>query len=175
MSTLLLSFGGTRHPGEWLPRLGVLTAGVLLLYGITRIRWVDGGIHRLIGWGLKKWTKVEARDYEQLLMFEQDYGISELAVTEQDWLTGKTLGELGLDREGLTVLGIHHRAGEYVGAPAPCTRIENGDRLVVYGRSKQLQELDCRGPGAEGDSRHEQACSLRTEDVREQEQRASGA
>lgn len=169
VSTLLLSFAGTHETGAWLPRLGVLSGGALLLYGIARIPWVDRGIHRLIGWGLKKWTRVDARDYEQLLMFEKDYGISELAVNEHDWLAGKTLGELRLDREGLSVLGIHHRDGEYAGAPAHCARIQHGDRLILYGRSKHLAELDCRSPGEQGDFQHEQACSFRREDIEDQQ------
>ena len=172
VSTLLLSFAGTRETGLWLPRLGVLVCGVLLLFGIARIPWVDRGIHKLIGWGLKKWTKVDARDYAQLLMFEKDYGISELAVMEHDWLAGRTLDGLKLDREGLSVLGIHHRNGEYAGAPAPCTQIAHGDRLILYGRSQHLAELDCRGPGEEGDRRHQQACALHRDGVKEQEARA---
>jgi uncharacterized protein with PhoU and TrkA domain len=71
-------------------------------------------------------------------------------------VAGRTLADLRLRDEGLVVLGIH-RDGGYVGVPDPHARVEDGDTLVLYGRTGRVAELDDRRRGASGDRAHEQA------------------
>ena len=57
-------------------------------------------------------------------------------------------------------MGIHRRDGTYIGVPTHQTRIEPKDRIIAYGRSNQLTEIDCRCAGEEGDLLHRQASEL---------------
>lgn len=159
-SSLILTFVGDSNPVPWWLRLLLILGGLGALYGITLIPWVDRKAHQLIEASLRKWTTLEARDFEQLLCLTGDYGVSELVIQPGDWLAHKTIGEANLDREGVTVLGIHRREGTYTGVPTHQTRIEPKDRIIAYGRSNQLTEIDCRGAGEEGDLLHRQASEL---------------
>ena len=60
-STLILTFVDTGGANVWVLRLLVLLAGLALMYGITKIPWVDRQIHRLIESALRKWTKFDVR------------------------------------------------------------------------------------------------------------------
>jgi len=158
-SALILTFvSDSGSIALWL-RLLFIFGGLGALYGLTRIPWVDRKAHQLIEASLRKWTTLQARDFEQLLCLTDDYGVSELAIGPTDWLADKTLGETNLDREGVRVLGIHRGDGTYIGVPLAQTRIEPKDRIIVYGRSSQLGEIDCRCAGDEGDLLHQQACA----------------
>jgi len=154
VSSLILSFVNTANDMRWGLRLGVIAAGLAVIFGVSQIPWVDRKVRQIIEWSLKKWTDLDARDYAQLLCLAGDYGVSELAVEPGDWLAHKLLAETKLDEEGLSVLGIHRADGSYLGVPDGTTRIQPGDRLVLYGRSRQLAELDCRCAGPEGDRMH---------------------
>ena len=91
-------------------------------------------------------------------ILRDDYGVSELVIRPGDWLAHKTLGEANLDREGVTVLGIH-RGTERTWA-YPLIRPASNPKTASSptGRSNQLNEIDCRGTGEEGDLLHQQAC-----------------
>ena len=80
------------------------------------------------------------------------------------------MAELGLRDEGIAVLGFTRSDGRYVGAPTGASVVRPGDVLVVYGRSDQLEELDNRPPGPDGDRKHQEAVS--TQDRVEREQTA---
>jgi Trk K+ transport system NAD-binding subunit len=75
-------------------------------------------------------------------------------VRQGDWMSGRRLEELDLRREGLIVLGVYRRHGGYLGVPAGPTRVEPGDRLVVYGEDDRVLGLAERPSGDEGDRAH---------------------
>ena len=160
ISTLILSFVNRGDTEAVWTRIPVLIAGLTIIFGLTKIPWIDRGLHRLIEKALRKWTDIDARDYAQLLSLSGTYGVSELVVTEDDWLAKKSIAETALDQEGLAILGIHRNGGSYLGVPKTSTRIEPGDRLILYGCATKLSELDRRCAGPEGDRLHEQACRL---------------
>lgn len=157
-SAIILTFVSDSGSVAWWLRLAFIFGGLGLLYGFGRIPWVDRKTHQLIEASLRKWTTLEARDFEQLLCLTGDYGVSELVIGTEDWLAHKTLGEAKLDDEGVTVLGIHRGDGTYVGVPTLQTRLQPKDRIIAYGRSGQLAEIDLRCAGDEGDLLHQQAC-----------------
>jgi hypothetical protein len=173
--SLLLSFTGTRDPNVLAIRLAALVGGGILLLLLSRIPWMSRGVHKLIEAALRKWTDIDVRDYAQLLKLQGEYGISELAVKQGDWLEGHTPDELHLDREDLSILGIEHADGAYQGAPALSARIVTGDRLIIYGRASQLSALDCRKPGEAGEQCHDQFCELYRQQLEEQERANSAA
>ena len=91
--------------------------------------------------------------------------VTEIQVREGEWLVGKTLRECRLPEEGMMVLGIYRSGGNYIGIPRGETKIYPDDRLVVYGRSKTIQELEQRRADRSGDEAHSNS-------VREQKRRA---
>ena len=67
------------------------------------------------------------------------------------------LGDTGLVREGLLVLGIECLGGHFIGAPRADVEIRAGDTIILYGRVPQIRELDGRGKGSSGDDSHQAA------------------
>ena len=163
VTTSILSFVGTGDSGVWRLRLAILILGLGVIYLLVKIPWVDRQVHYAIEWSLQKWARVEGRDFIQLLPLAGDYGVSEMAVREDDWLAQKSLAESAIDEEGVLVLGIQRKDGGFIGTPAAETIVEAGDVVILYGRSAQLAELDVRCAGDEGNRRHDVACSLKAE------------
>jgi hypothetical protein len=157
MASLILSFTGVQQTQEGLVRGLWLVGGVALLWvGMTR-RLVETGMDRVMRWALSRWSSLRPVDYAELLDLSGDYRVREISVESHDWMEGRTLDELELFDEGITVLGIHRIDGYYVGVPRGETRIDSGDRLILYGREDDLTELDDRLKGPSGDEAHERA------------------
>lgn len=106
-------------------------------------------------WALGRWARLRALDFAELLNLSGPYRVREILVDEEDWVEGSRLEDLELFDEGITVLGVHRHDGTYVGVPRGETRLEAGDRLVLYGRKESLSELDDRRKGPGGDEAHE--------------------
>ncbi len=154
MSSLILSFIDMGSGAAMWPTLALMAGGLGALLFLGSSRWVDQHVCRVISWALNRFTSVEARDYARLLHLREDYGVTELRVAEGDWIAGRALGETGLVREGVLVLGIECPGNRFVGAPAADTRIEVGDRLLLYGRTPRIAEIDARSAGSDGDAAH---------------------
>lgn len=146
-----LRSGGVGAAG-W--RILELVVGLMLLVFVSRSRWVDVRLTRLIGRLLHQYTDLPDRDHEGLLELPADFAVVELAIRPGDWAAGRSLAELDLGGEGLTVLGVTRADGRYDGVVGGRTAVQAGDLLVLYGSSPRLRELDSRPAGPEGDRRH---------------------
>lgn len=62
-------------------------------------------------------------------------------------------------------MGIYRPVGSYLEAPVGETKVATGDKLVLYGRSNVLLNLDQREPGKAGEDELEKA-----KEVQEQEE-----
>jgi hypothetical protein len=157
MSSLLLSFVDMRgSQGAWVS-LGVLAAGLLSLLLLSSSAWVDRYLSRAISWALGRFAEIDARDYARLLHLREDYGVSDLLVQPGEWLAGKTLIEAGLLNEGILVLGIECPGDNFIGAPSPDTQIRAHDRLLLYGRTPRIAEIDRRGRDDAAEQSHRAA------------------
>lgn len=170
--SLILTFAVQSEDADRIFRLGLLVAGVAGLLILARAKWVNRMLRGLIEAALRRWTSLDARDYVDLLNLSKDYRVQELRVDEGDWLAKKTIGELDLKEEGVTVLGIYRDDGDYVGVPTGDSRVYAGDTLVLYGRVKTLRDLDERRAGWQGDdahegARHEQEREIEMQDAEE--------
>ena len=154
--SLILSFAGTEDP-QRLDRLAWLVGGVFLLLLISLSGIADRFIKRILTVILKRWSDVDVRDYVGLLKLSGDYVIRELSVKENDWIAGKKLSRCRLREEGVSIIGIHRKNRNYVGAPKGSTAIYPGDMLVLYGRAEAIKKLDRRRTGGEGDRDHDEA------------------
>lgn len=154
-SSLILGFRGGSFGREW-ERMAELGLGLLTLIFISRSRVVDRRLTEFIGRLVSERTDIAQRDLGGLLDLQGDYSVQELAIEDGDWVAGRALSELALRDEGIAVLGLT-RDGRYLGAPTGAAVVRPGDVLVVYGRTTNLKDLDCRKAGADGDRLHEAA------------------
>lgn len=148
-----------------------LVVGLAILLFLSYSKWVETQLNRVIQWALQKWTKLDTRDYVSLLQLTTDFAVTELSVGANDWLASKTLIDLKLPAEGVLVLGIRRRDGEYIGAPHAETEIHAFDTVVMYGPVDRIKELDERRAGRTGDAAHVSAQAQHREKQRDEKQR----
>ncbi|GEM_PF-43175 len=166
--SLILSFAGSATSREITFRLLLLFGGVLALWLLANLRFVDRFVSALIARALQRWTRLDTRDYTSLLKLAGDYSVTELKVNPEDWIEGRTLSTCRLDDEGVSVLGIYRGNGRYLGAPRGDTPLKAGDTMILYGNTSRIRELDARRADASGDSAHAQA--VRDQQTREAQQ-----
>ena len=150
-------------------RLLWIVAGLLLIWALSISKWIDDKLSIVIGWALKRFTRLDVRDYHSLLHLSEGYSVTEISVAKGDWVVGKNLLQLRLTDEGMQVLGIHRKEGDYIGTPTAATYIRDGDTLLVYGRANQLAELETRRADIEGDEAHMKSVAEQRQAVEEQQ------
>lgn len=76
ISTLVLSMSQAQEDGSWSQslwfRLTLLIVGVAALWTVAHSQWLDRKMSRVIAWALRRWTKLEVRDYAGLLHLTPD-------------------------------------------------------------------------------------------------------
>jgi hypothetical protein len=155
--SLILSLVGTTEQVTIIIRLVWLFGGILMVWLLATSKIVNHYLEKMISWALRHWTDLDTRDYASLLHLSEDYSVMEVMVKKGDWLVGKNLQTCYLNEEGVTVLGITRDDGSFVGVPRSTTEIYSGDTLILYGRSKELRNLDTRRAGFTGDQSHSEA------------------
>lgn len=174
VATTMVSFIDTRENDQWMFNLTVLFGGVLVLILISKSRWVERRLNIIIAWSLKRFSKLDVRDYIAVLHLQKGYAITELRVSAKDWLANKCLSDLRLSNEGVLVLGVQRLSpNAYIGAPTAATTILVNDTLVLYGPIDRLEELDQRRAGRKGDKAHVEACTEHAEVLVKQDEEAS--
>lgn len=169
--SLILSFLGSASEADKLLRLGLLAAGVGILWAIARSQRIEHVMSLAIQWALARWTHLDVRDYSSLLRLSGNYSISEQRIEEGDWLADKRLRECALLDEGVIVLGISRNDGTYVGGPTGNTEILAGDTLILYGRAEKLDELDRRRADSRGDRAHHSSVAEEREHAADERRR----
>lgn len=144
-------------------RVTILGIGLVVLLMATRFDWLTRVLERFTRYALGRWTTLDTRDLASVLRFADDFGIVELRAQSSDWIVDRPLRDLHLPDEGVVILGLLRKGGEFVGVPRGQTSIHEGDTVVAYGRLHHLEELDNRMRDTLGDMAHEAG-------VREQEQ-----
>lgn len=133
----------------------IIVVSMLILWLLSESKYLDRGLKKLINIALNRYTDIKIRDYNQILNLSGAYEITELKVQQEDWMAEKSLAETALKDEGIYVIGIRRSDGSYLGIPDGSSEIEAGDILVLYGREKQLKQLDERKRGEAGNQEHE--------------------
>jgi NhaP-type Na+/H+ and K+/H+ antiporter len=168
VSSLILSFTNARGHFSIEASVIIIAVGILLLWWVTKSRLLDRLFSKVIDWALKRFTDVEVRDYVAIMHLSGDYQITEFHVDKDDWLSNKVLKELELPQEGIMVLGIMRKDGDYIGAPGGDTKISPEDLLTIYGKASAFKELDERRKGRRGDQQHQKAVRQHEKDVEEE-------
>ena len=143
--------------GSLLLRVAMLVFGLVFVWLLASSSWVDKNLSKIISRMLKKYTKLDVRDYAGLLHMAGEYKVVELYIEDNDWLADRRLDELDLASEGFLVLGITRSDGTYIGAPNGIMKFLAGDTIVIYGRAPAFEKLDSRQKGFQGDQEHEDA------------------
>lgn len=149
MSSLLLSFADIgRGEESWIP-LAILAFGSVFLIAVFSSEFVDRHICRAISWAIGSFTQIGDPEPASFWQMQEDYGVAKLLVRAEEWLVGKTIKEAELNVQGVLVLGIERSGGEFLSAPEINVAIEGGDRLTLYGRRVQIEEIVRRACGGE--------------------------
>jgi hypothetical protein len=170
VATVIISLLSTASSKNWLRNILLFIGGLGFLWLIAISHFVERNLNRIIAWGLKKWTRIEIRDYVAVLHLQNEFGVLEITVESNNWLANKTLIDAGLSREGVLILGIQRQGegGFYIGAPQGISRIHIGDVLVMYGTVERLEEIDRRRTGPEGDEAHQAAIEAHQAELKAQ-------
>lgn len=157
ISSLILTFVQKGDNTTLTLRIIILVSGILVLWLLASSKWVDRQLSRMVDTLLKRYTKLDVRDYASLLHLTGEYRLAELRVQKNDWIDGRKLSESRLRAEGINLLGIKKPNGIYIGNPKPDTRLDYKDVLILYGRIEAIEDLDRRKHGLQGDIEHHQA------------------
>jgi len=128
-------------------RLLVIVASVVVLIALARSRRLERWLTPLLQRVLARASSLELTHYLDLLHIPDDYRVGEVEVRQGSWLAERRIEELELEPEGVVVLGIVRRGGEYLGTAPREVRLTENDRLVLYGRKERLAELSRRAAG----------------------------
>jgi len=153
ISSLVLGFIDA-EVSETALRATTLALGLVILVLLTRWRWLERPLARFTRFALARWTSLDTRDLANMLRFGHDFGIVEIYAHSGDWMVDRPLADLHLPNEGILILGVHRRGGEFIGAPRGRTIIHDGDTVVAYGQVHHLDEIDDRMAGRSGDQAH---------------------
>jgi hypothetical protein len=110
----------------------ILLVGVYLLYKIATHKGFMRRWESFIEGKLIKSSAFEEGATEDLLHLIEGYGLVRAFIKETSPLVGSSLSESRLREKELLVLGIE-RGKNWIPIPNPSERINEGDRLVVYG------------------------------------------
>lgn len=144
MSSLILTFVLPNTLSSKLYGLGIVVIGMALIWWAIKSKWVDRGLSKIIDRMLKKYTVLEIQDYAAVLHLKDDYKISEKKIDEDDWLANKTLIELDLRHEGITILGVDRINEDYFGSPTGNFKLLPKDVITVYGKAEGITNLYAR-------------------------------
>lgn len=168
ISSLILSFTGLEQRAGYMRAVYIL-GGLVVLWLLARSEWVDKSVHRIMQRLLARSGAIRAYDYARLLDLQGDYVVSTHRVSADDWMAGRSLSELKLFEEGISVLGIHRSDGDYVGVPRGETEVVAGDVIVLYGADDDIEDLRNRRRDREGEAEHAKAVADQRDRRAEQE------
>ena len=160
LSSLMLTFLLPNNRSSLVYSLIFIVVALSALWFVIKSKVVDRWLSKMIDRALKKYTNIDVKDYAAILHLSGEYQISELRVRKTSWLAGKTLLELDLKSEGINVLGIQQKEGEYIGAPGGDDVINAGDVITMYGKAEIFKNIDARDDDFLGDWNHQKIVEL---------------
>lgn len=169
MSSLILTFVLPNSVSSKLYGLLVVVLGMGFLWWAVKSKWVDRGLSKIINRMLKKYANLDVLDYAAVLHLKDDYKISERKIAKDDWMANKTLRELNLRHEGITILGIDREGKDYIGSPTGSFDILPNDVVTLYGKSELIKNIYARKNNFDASISHKEAVKKETTRIEEQE------
>ena len=144
MSSLILTFILPDTMASKLYGLLIVIVGMIILFLAVRSKWVDRGLSRVISKMLKRYTSIEIHDFAAVLHLKDDYTIIEAKVDHDGWMGNRTLEQLNLREEGITILGVDRKGKGYFGSPSGEFKILPEDVVTLYGKSDGIKSIYSR-------------------------------
>jgi NhaP-type Na+/H+ and K+/H+ antiporter len=166
VSSLILTFVISDSEFSLISSIAIIVLGVAGIWWAAQSQVIDRFLSRIIDKALRRYTSLDVRDYSAILHLSGDYQITELRVEEEDWIAGKMLKDLRLSHEGVLVLGVQRKKGNFIGTPSGDTKIFPEDVVTVYGRASSFNSIDTRKQGTAGDMEHQASVSEHSNIVR---------
>lgn len=141
LATLIVTLLQGRTEGDTFKMLAWLAGGLVTLFFIARMTWVQKALDHVIQHTLERAGLVRALDYELLLRIQHGYVVSEIEVLPDTPLAGRTLKETRPWDRGVVVLAISRDGETCPGIPSRDDQIRAGDVLTVYGKEADLQAM----------------------------------
>lgn len=167
MSSLILTFLLPDTIASKLYGLLIVVVGMSIVWWAVRSKWVDKILSKVISRMLTRYTDLEIQDFAAILHLKDDFKVSEKVISENDWMANKTLDQLRVRKEGLTILGIERKDTPYLGSPGGKAVILPGDILTVYGKSKVIQSIFTRKKNFQGTLEHQELVKEENERLKE--------
>lgn len=169
IASLMLTFVNTGETGQNnVLRIAIISGSMLLLWGLSKSKWVERVLVKIINKALERFTTLKVRDYVELLDLKGDYEITVIEVNEGDWMENRMVGDLQLWEEGINLIGIQRDDGTYLGTPQGETKVTTHDQLILYGRRNTLRNIEKRKQDFAGDEEHEKAVKEQTHEEEKQ-------
>ncbi len=135
---IALQGGGPIRPSINLIILGI---GVYVFYRLATHRRFLSIISIWIRRKLKEALPLETDVLVDEVMHQGlGFGISRLTISGNSGIAGKTVEESGIREQEAIILSIE-RDGAFIPVPKAARQIEEGDRLLCYGRTESLRRL----------------------------------
>lgn len=169
LASLMLTFvniSGDRI--ENLLRVSIIAASLTGLWGLSKSKWLEQLLARIIKKALKKFTTLDIKDYVELLNLKNEYEITVITVNKDDWMANRKVKHINLRKEGINLIGIQRIDGTYIGTPYGDTKIASDDQLILYGRKKSLKNLEKRKQDTSGDLDHAKAVEEQNQEQEKQ-------
>jgi hypothetical protein len=141
LATLIVTLLQSSSDGDTVKMLAWLAGGLLGLYFISRLGWVQKALDHLIQHALERAGLVRALDYELLLRIQHGYVVSEIEVLPDTYLAGRTLRDSRPWDRGVVILAIKRDGETHPGIPSRDDLIQPGDVLTAYGKEKDLVSM----------------------------------
>jgi len=146
LATLIVTLLQSSSGGDTLKMMSWLLGGLLALYFLSRLGWVQKALDHFIRRALERAGLVRALDYELLLRIQHGYVVSEIEVLPQTYLAGRTLRDSRPWDRGVVILAITRDGETHPGIPSRDDLIQPGDVLTAYGKEKDLLAMTQHDP-----------------------------
>lgn len=148
ISSLLLSMvtvSRNTYGLDLLLRFGILGAGLLLLWYVSKRLWFERAVIRIFEFFTGSTMKLAAFRQNTLCHLPDSYRISELYVTADSPLAGKRYEDALPLLGKVKLLGIRRSVTDYAGEPQAADVIGAGNSLILYGSQPEINDLIQRG------------------------------
>jgi hypothetical protein len=125
-----------------------LIVGIFLVYKLASRQNFIRRWERFMESRFLKWRAFQSSTAEELFLLMEDYGLMRVIVTENSPFLNDDFLEAVHRYNAIFILGIE-RGHRWISLPGPQEIIDEGDRLIVYGRVPAIQDMLKKGTDAE--------------------------
>lgn len=134
----MLQSSGVVHP---LVAVMAIIAGVGILIYLSHLRFVQRILDHVIQKSLERAGMIRVLDYELLLRIASGYSVSEIELTEETPIVGKSLRESRPWDQHVVILAIKRNGQLLPGIPNRNELLLPGDVVTAYGEEINLRRL----------------------------------